>query len=530
MSPSLSGLGLASPGPSDADLADFTRRFEQFQLYEDEKAKFMTEMKNRYEFMHQQYQILATERDRDRNWILAWQNEKQQYERSHRNLQRNMAENPFVMVLIDGDGMIFSDDFLREGEQGGRRAAVQLFADIHEYIENECQDIPFGYRIACRIYANVRGLGDVLVRRGIYEDIIEFEDFVRGFTRGKTLFDFIDVGAGKDRADEKIIELFKLYSQDYHCRRIFFGCSHDNGYARTLEQCSDRLQVTNKVVLLEGVPFEKELVGLPYQTKKFPGLFRETKLVVWGSGPTYAASTYANGLPPAFVPGRIDSNDSSKASVASTGLPSRFPAPSKSPIMDSPLPNRATMMALPRTPSTSTLASDSTFPALKPDPPAPLLNWAAKAAAPPPPVTETPVYKPANREEVIARNRAGQRVDPPCKDYDKAEVDRMKKIKLCNVHFLRAECPYDTKCTHLHAYKPTSDELATLRLVARMAPCSNGSVCQDIRCIYGHRCPAPPNKIHYAKGTKSCIFGESCKFPASLHDIDTNVVKTLVVR
>ncbi|KAI4919977.1 hypothetical protein J4E90_002117 [Alternaria incomplexa] len=467
MSPSLSGLGLASSGPSDADLADFTRRFEQFQLYEDEKAKFMTEMKNRYQYMHQQYQILATERDRDRNWILAWQNEKQQYERSHRNLQRNMAENPFVMVLIDGDGMIvsFTDDFLREGEQGGRRAAVQLFADIHEYIENECQDIPFGYRIVCRIYANVRGLGDVLVRRGIYEDIIEFEDFVRGFTRGKTLFDFIDVGAGKDRADEKII-----------------------------------------------------------------GLFRETKLVVWGSGPTYAASTYANGLPPAFVPGRINSNDSSKAYVASTGLPSRFPAPSKSPIMDSPLPNRAAMMTLPRTPSTSTLASDSTFPALKPDPPAPLLNWAAKAAAPPPPVTETPVYKPANREEVIARNRAGQRVDPPCKDYDKAEVDRMKKIKLCNVHFLRAECPYDTKCTHLHAYKPTSDELATLRLVARMAPCSNGSVCQDIRCIYGHRCPAPPNKIHYAKGTKSCIFGESCKFPASLHDTDTNVVKTLVVR
>ncbi len=57
----------------------------------------------------------------------------------------------------------------------------------------------------CRIYANVRGLGDVLVRKGVYQDIIEFEEFVRGFTRGKTLFDFIDVGAGKDRADEKII-------------------------------------------------------------------------------------------------------------------------------------------------------------------------------------------------------------------------------------------------------------------------------------------------------------------------------------
>jgi hypothetical protein len=45
----------------------------------------------------------------------------------------------------------------------------------------------------------------VLVRKGVYQDIIEFEDFVRGFTWGKTLFDFVDVGAGKDRADEKII-------------------------------------------------------------------------------------------------------------------------------------------------------------------------------------------------------------------------------------------------------------------------------------------------------------------------------------
>jgi hypothetical protein len=265
-------------------------------------------------------------------------------------------------------------------------------------------------------------------------------------------------------------ESFKVYTQDYHCRRIFFGCSHDNGYARTLEQCSDRFQVVNKVILLEVVPFEKELVDLPYATKKFPGLFGDTKLVVWGAG-----------LPPAFVPGRINSNDSSKKSVASTGLPSRFPAPSKSSVMDSPLPNRAAMISLPRTPSSSTLASDGLPAALKPEPPAPPMNWAAKAAAPAPPVADTPLYKPANREEVIARNRAGQRVDPPCKDYDKTEVDRIKKIKLCNVHFPRAECPYGTQCTHLHAYNPTHDELSTLRLVARMAPCTNGSGCQDIR-------------------------------------------------
>jgi hypothetical protein len=55
------------------------------------------------------------------------------------------------------------------------------------------------------MYANVRGLGDVLVRTGVIEELGVFEDFVRGFTRGKSLFDFVDVGAGKDRADKKII-------------------------------------------------------------------------------------------------------------------------------------------------------------------------------------------------------------------------------------------------------------------------------------------------------------------------------------
>jgi|TARA_R110002003_G_scaffold109_3_gene9110 hypothetical protein len=45
----------------------------------------------------------------------------------------------------------------------------------------------------------------VLARKGIIDDVSVFEDFARGFTRGKTMFDFIDVGSGKDRADEKII-------------------------------------------------------------------------------------------------------------------------------------------------------------------------------------------------------------------------------------------------------------------------------------------------------------------------------------
>ncbi|KAF1834674.1 hypothetical protein BDW02DRAFT_323474 [Decorospora gaudefroyi] len=519
MAPSFDGPGPVSPvltAPEDSDMTTLSKRYEQFQLFDREKTKFMGELLARHEYLTQQRQLMVSERVRDREFVLECQNEKKQYEKWVKNMQRAIADNPFVVVLIDGDGMIFLDEFLRQGEHGGRQAASQLHAAVQEYIDNDALNVPHGARIVCRIYANVRGLGDVLVRSGAIQEIGQFEDFVRGFTRGKTLFDFIDVGAGKDRADEKIIESFKLYSRDYHCRRLLFGCSHDNGYARALEECSDRAELVNKVVLLEGVPFEKELVPLPYGTKKFPGLFRDTKINVWRPGA-------------AFIPPQSSRPIDAKGSpIASSGLPARFPAarsPAEPTFMDSPLPSSAMLTKLPRTPSTSTLDSDG-FPALKPT----VMNWAAKAAAPPPPAPLAPVYKPISREEVIARNRAGQRVDPPCKDYDKVEVDRIKKIKLCNMHFLRQECPYEEKCSHLHAYRPTDDELSTLRLVARMAPCVHGSACQDIRCIYGHRCPAPPHKTHHIKGTKSCLFGDSCKFPPELHDIDTNVVKTLVIR
>ncbi|RAR09965.1 ccch zinc finger domain-containing protein [Stemphylium lycopersici] len=519
---------------TDSDLTLFSKRFEQVQQFEDQRTQFMTELFARYQIVlaeRNQYQTILAERNREQAWMHHWPAEKQLYENYVREMQRTM----------------FLEDFLRHGEKGGRQAAMKLQAAVKDHIqghaENHLNDVPVESRVVCRIFANVRGLANVLVRTGIIPEAGQFEDFVHGFNSANGLYDFVDVGSGKDRADEKINgedvlditmeytlisrpESFKLFSENPQCRRLLLGCSHDNGYARLLEKCSDQLR--NKVILLEGVPFEKELVSLPYKTDKFPGIFRSTKLVVWGPGAVFSPFPQSS-----TTAGVIETKGILNDFATSTGFPSRFPAPtptqrpSGSPLMDSPLPTRAMLSSMPRTPSTSTLASDS-VPTIK-RVPAPM-NYAAKAAMPPPPAPASPLYKPANRDEIIARNRLGQRVDTPCKDYDKTEVDRVKRIKMCNVHFLRDECPYADNCTHLHAYQPTESELATLRLVARMAPCTHGGGCQDIKCIYGHRCPAPPGKNGSGKGTKSCIFGDTCKFAAELHDIDTTVVKTLVIR
>lgn len=96
---------------------------------------------------------------------------------------------------------------------------------MRDWIENEVKDVPLSARVICRVYANVRGLGEVLVRTGTIEHIEVFEEFVRGFTRARTMFDFVDVGAGKDRADEKIIGKWRQLQVKRHgtdqCDRKF---------------------------------------------------------------------------------------------------------------------------------------------------------------------------------------------------------------------------------------------------------------------------------------------------------------------
>lgn len=64
--------------------------------------------------------------------------------------------------------------------------------------------MPSDTKVVTRIYANVKGLAEVCFKAGLVESSYHIEDFARGFTKGKTLFDMIDVSYGKDRADNKL--------------------------------------------------------------------------------------------------------------------------------------------------------------------------------------------------------------------------------------------------------------------------------------------------------------------------------------
>ena len=116
----------------------------------------------------------------------------------------------FVLALIDGDGMIFDDSLIQLGESGGKQASYRLGNHIRQYCDQSNESLAPehrlapDYRIVARIYANLKGLADVCYKTNIIERPQILEDFFRGFTGSNVLFDFIDVGSGKDRADEKV--------------------------------------------------------------------------------------------------------------------------------------------------------------------------------------------------------------------------------------------------------------------------------------------------------------------------------------
>ena len=259
----------------------------------------------------------------------------------------------------------------------------------------------------------------------------------------------------------------------------------------------------DSITLLEGVPFERELSQLKskYQTTRFEGVFRPKKINIYQQ----------NYIP---QPVQVQVQIQPQRSPHTNGLPPGLPPPNG-------LPPPPAQYQSPYQPTISRATSGSPISAVALNPAAP--TWASTAMTAPQMASPPPTPQPASHAAVkqVPRNRYGQRIDPVVQ-YDPNEVKRIKKLKMCNVHFLRNDCPYDP-CTHDHHYKPNKNELATLRYVSRMTPCKFGSECDDLKCIYGHRCPSD------TEGKKDCRWGENCRFDRELHGIDRTVVRTTKV-
>lgn len=92
--------------------------------------------------------------------------------------------------------MVFS--LLNQGESGGSQAATLLHNAVTQWTANNVAECPSDVKVVVRAYASFSGLAGLCARAGIADANAKVEGFARCFSQGKILFDFIDIGAGKD--------------------------------------------------------------------------------------------------------------------------------------------------------------------------------------------------------------------------------------------------------------------------------------------------------------------------------------------
>lgn len=113
------------------------------------------------------------------------------------------------MVLLDGEGLIFRDEFLQQGERGGRDAAAQLSVALQRYVGKHFPGIA-SPKIMTKIYINTKALGDMCIRGGVLNDLSLIADFVRAFNETIPLFEIVDIGPEKDSACYTIGGMFSF--------------------------------------------------------------------------------------------------------------------------------------------------------------------------------------------------------------------------------------------------------------------------------------------------------------------------------
>lgn len=105
--------------------------------------------------------------------------------------------------------MIFQDELLSRGADGGSEAAHRLHSELKDYLQDRYPSHNFS--IMVNVVANFEGLSKKLASVGILKSPNDLHTFARAFSCSQPLFSFLDVGMGKERADHKLKEMFRIF-------------------------------------------------------------------------------------------------------------------------------------------------------------------------------------------------------------------------------------------------------------------------------------------------------------------------------
>ncbi|KAK3065808.1 hypothetical protein LTS18_002363, partial [Coniosporium uncinatum] len=155
------------------------RRYDEITNSQSTNNALIEELLIRYDVLTEKHISLNAQYGQLSAYNAQVQMQMEENTASLQNFQNYFNRGPFVLVLIDGDGMIFQESLLAQGEAGGKIAAGALENGIINAIHAIFRDngFPAHFKVIARVYANVKGLADVCHRAGLVSSPSDVEDF-----------------------------------------------------------------------------------------------------------------------------------------------------------------------------------------------------------------------------------------------------------------------------------------------------------------------------------------------------------------
>ncbi|KAJ5523007.1 hypothetical protein N7513_003255 [Penicillium frequentans] len=411
---------------------------------------------------------------------------REKYKRQARGQERN----PFVLVLVDGDGYIFKEHFLKAGSEGGVKAARELSDSVRELMHSTMGVQADSCRIMVRVYANILGLSKALARAGMVgHEARSISPFTSSFTRAQDLFDFVDSAEKKEGSDFKIrgtqrclialpgvnlmliavAEMFRLFVDLNQCRHIYFAGCHDTGFTSLLTP----YRGSDRMTLIKAASFHRDFEALKLPIRELPSVFMSTPLAI-----TKQTAPVCKHFQKGICKFGVGCNKQHVPSHQQLAKSADSDSSSPKPLWSSPAVVGRSQEVLAATLPTQNLKF----------------------------------------EEYIPINKDGDRLDTYCPHPSPeafAEYHRRaKRHRVCNSFHLSGECG-DRGCQYDHSHV-SNTIIEVLRYILLQHPCSRAGACRSIKCFWGHICQKPDCKA---------IKTLQCRFDHRTHTLDLQVAQ-----
>ncbi|RYO94208.1 hypothetical protein DL766_002706 [Monosporascus sp. MC13-8B] len=464
---------LNGQGHSDNLSTDAASRLNHYMRVDNERQAFIHSILKRIDADAKRIAELELDLEDQKRSRAVYQSKASLLEKDVQTLDQKVNKDPFVVVLIDGDGAKFADEFLRDPAEGAERAAQKL----KQAVRDNLRGTSFGHddiSIVVRVYANLSDLSKSLRLSRVISSDDEMRLFAERFTNSRADFDFVNVGKGKENADSKI-------------RRL----------------------PDDRVVLLETTPAEPGFRSLGFPITRFDDVFRSEPL----NNETKHTMLPPPGLQP--MPIRVQSPLETNSEpfprpgpIARPTLPVSKASSAISPgqQQEQRPPVNHTTVSTP-SPVLSTATTDSK-PPVRPQTTSVIssgnggisVNYATAGGSNDHQNVTVKAPKPKKQPKVIYYNADGYRIDPPTQHPPRtpaqatyqAKFQSIKPSVFCNDFYLKGRCKWGVNCDKTHDAELTAPELAIHRYKARTSICPAGPYCVDYDCYLSHHCIRDP--------------------------------------